>query len=224
MHLFETFLLWLGLNIVLATIIRAVRLTEEHAPLSPLEILTLTIALNTWISFGVVVLLQQQGIRLWEIGLHRARLAQGALLAAVRVAAWMPAILLLNIWIQIAIPPKEANVHLIQKLLTSGSMGLKLLAIVAATVTAPIAEELLFRGLLQTWLCKRIGAAPGVVMSALLFAGMHFSTWPDPIALFPAGLLFGTVYQQTRSLSASILAHSLFNSISVCIALMHQGL
>ncbi len=49
-----------------------------------------------------------------------------------------------------------------------------------------------------------------IVGTAMLFAVMH-PRWPDPIALFPMGLLLGWLAHRTQSLVGPIVFHALFN-------------
>jgi membrane protease YdiL (CAAX protease family) len=77
-----------------------------------------------------------------------------------------------------------------------------------------VAEEVFFRGLLQTLLYAKFGAW-GLLLQALLFALLH----PAPKKAFAytlytgvAGLLFGLAYLLTGSLIPGILAHVLHNA------------
>jgi membrane protease YdiL (CAAX protease family) len=148
------------------------------------------------------------------------------------------------------------------------------LLIFAATVAAPVIEELLFRGLLQPWFASHKGggyaafgaafawaayvcrdrvraawplgvgpildaaapvlfvlsllpilfivvwrsrtpAGPAILGTAVLFAAIHSSVWPSPVALLLLALGLGGLAWRTRSLAGPILMHSLFNSVSV---------
>ncbi|WP_162142529.1 CPBP family intramembrane glutamic endopeptidase [Aneurinibacillus terranovensis] len=80
----------------------------------------------------------------------------------------------------------------------------------------PVAEEMMFRGVLQTVLVERFGAVIGVVGSSFLFAAIHV----DPVLfppLFTLGLMLGWLRHHHRSLWASVLFHALNNTITVCI-------
>jgi membrane protease YdiL (CAAX protease family) len=80
----------------------------------------------------------------------------------------------------------------------------------------PIAEETMFRGVLQTALVKRFGAVVGILGSSLLFGAIHV----DPVlfpSLFSMGLMLGFLRHYYRSIWASILFHALNNTITVLI-------
>ena len=60
---------------------------------------------------------------------------------------------------------------------------------------------------------------PAALLSALVFAAVH----ADPgqfVQLMFAGVLFATVFEKSRSLVPSIVAHSLMNCTSVAIVLL----
>jgi membrane protease YdiL (CAAX protease family) len=82
---------------------------------------------------------------------------------------------------------------------------------VVLILVAPITEEPIFRGFVLTaWL--RRGIMPGIVLSAFLFASIHFQI----VALLPIGLLgavFAFLVQRTDSLYSSMIAHACYNSL-----------
>ena len=78
-------------------------------------------------------------------------------------------------------------------------------------VVAPITEEPIFRGfVMSAWL--RRGTVPGLVLSAFLFASVHFQIAAlVPIALL--GMVFAFLVQRTGSLYSSIIAHACYNTL-----------
>jgi membrane protease YdiL (CAAX protease family) len=54
-----------------------------------------------------------------------------------------------------------------------------------------------------------------IVISSLLFALAHFGYGPDPVPLFLLALVLGYVYQRTHRIVPSIVAHALFNAVSL---------
>ena len=82
---------------------------------------------------------------------------------------------------------------------------------VVLIIVAPITEEPVFRGFVLTaWL--RRGLVPGIVLSAFLFATIHFQI----VALLPIGLLgavFAFMVQRTGSLYSSMIAHACYNAL-----------
>jgi len=87
-------------------------------------------------------------------------------------------------------------------------------------VFAPLVEEFLFRGLLQTWLKGCVGRKKAIIITALCFASIHFSTLQGIgnisllLSLFILGCFLGFVYERQGSLLSSVALHMLFNGIS----------
>jgi membrane protease YdiL (CAAX protease family) len=53
-----------------------------------------------------------------------------------------------------------------------------------------------------------------IVLTSLLFAGVHFPQWPSPIGIFLLSMALGAVYQKTGSLIAAVTMHGAFNGFS----------
>ena len=86
-------------------------------------------------------------------------------------------------------------------------------------VCAPLAEELVFRGiLLQRWAVKW-GLRSGVIASSVLFGALHFN---NPIGLTLFGLVMGLLYVRTQSLWVPIGCHALNNLAAVGIDWLSQ--
>lgn len=82
-----------------------------------------------------------------------------------------------------------------------------------------VAEELLFRGLIQRDLMGAFGWKWGLFGASALFAVMHL-TWrsmPELGFVFIAGLILGALYWKTKNLTAPIVAHGANNVMLVAI-------
>lgn len=81
-----------------------------------------------------------------------------------------------------------------------------------------LAEELLFRGLLQTRLVQWLGPWPGVLLTALLFGAVHapFSPLFAVIAGI-AGLGYGLVFHYSGRLSLAIALHLAVNLLHLLL-------
>ncbi len=88
-----------------------------------------------------------------------------------------------------------------------------------AMVVAPVAEEILFRGILLPLLMKRLGAGPAVILSAALFALIHLHA-PSFFPLFVLATGLALAYIYTGSLWVSIAMHGLFNGMNLAILLL----
>ncbi|WP_165072334.1 CPBP family intramembrane glutamic endopeptidase [Paludisphaera rhizosphaerae] len=130
--------------------------------------------------------------------------------------------------------------HPVEKMMKDHfSPATAILAFVSAVVLAPIAEETLFRGVLQGWLSRVFRNPfvppedsdtdelnevcwPAVVLTSALFAALHIAQWPAPIPLFFFAMILGVVYQRTGSLLTAITMHGVFNGFSTLMMLVQQ--
>ncbi len=123
---------------------------------------------------------------------------------------------LLSVWvIQLLNPEYSVPDHpLLQSLAQSGvSPGMVLTLWISAVIVAPLAEEIFFRGVLQTGL-NNLAHRPvfSIVIVSILFGFSHGG--PQPHAVVPMFLLavvLGYSYERTGALFAPILIHVLFN-------------
>jgi membrane protease YdiL (CAAX protease family) len=98
--------------------------------------------------------------------------------------------------------------------MVSGMSGLTLLAAVLIIGGAPgIAEELLFRGYIQTRLSQRWGPAPAVLCTAFLFGLIHFDLVQGTFAC-AMGIYLGWLTERTGSIWPAIVCHVGNNSFS----------
>ena len=91
------------------------------------------------------------------------------------------------------------------------SMATVWLLRLGAVLVAPIAEELFFRGLLQTMLVRVVRSRWGAVaITSFAFAAVHALPhhWP---ALIVLSMLMGAAYERTGSLITPITIHMIFN-------------
>jgi hypothetical protein len=82
-----------------------------------------------------------------------------------------------------------------------------------AVTIGPLGEELLFRGYLQ----KKIG----IILQSALFALFHlgYGSVSEIAAAFSVAVLFGLSFKQKRNIYALVLAHALYNLLSISIVL-----
>jgi membrane protease YdiL (CAAX protease family) len=89
-----------------------------------------------------------------------------------------------------------------------------ILAVVTVVAVAPLAEEIIFRGLLHRLTSSMWGAAPAAVVSALVFGIVHGEPW-FLFGLIGVGLMLAFVYETTKSVTACWVAHAVHNSVSL---------
>jgi len=95
--------------------------------------------------------------------------------------------------------------------------GLALFAVIAAGTT-PLAEELIFRGLLFQWLRGWIGPIGAAVISAALFGALH---WPSGQAVWAGlvGFALALLFNRSGSLWAAVAAHAGNNAMAILLVL-----
>lgn len=86
-------------------------------------------------------------------------------------------------------------------------------------VLAPFFEELIFRSFLYASLRQRIGVFFSMVLSALVFASIHFDQG-GILMLFTIGFVLAFCYERCRSIVPCMVAHGLWNGGSFTMALM----
>jgi membrane protease YdiL (CAAX protease family) len=89
---------------------------------------------------------------------------------------------------------------------------------VAAVVTAPLAEELIFRAVLQGGLQDYLSPSAAIAVTAAIFSVIH--SFPDSLPLFPLALVLGYVYYRLHSYLAVVVLHALFNGWNLLLALL----
>lgn len=103
---------------------------------------------------------------------------------------------------------------LLQIVLEEGDPVALLIFFFTAAVAAPIFEETLFRGFLLPSLTRYLPVWGAIAVSSLVFAMAHLSL-SEVLPLATLGTVLGVVYTRSRGLLASMLLHSLWNSITM---------
>jgi hypothetical protein len=101
--------------------------------------------------------------------------------------------------------------------LVRNSEGYTLLGLCLGIIfLAPITEELLFRRFIFGFLAPRCGFIAALLITAFLFAFIHFSVYSFP-ALFILGIAFQLIYLKFGSLYPAMFMHAFNNAIAVCV-------
>lgn len=156
-----------------------------------------------------------------SIGITKHNLGKNIAWGFGMALANLPLVLLMSLlgtWIFSGLPKPE---HPITSEIATGGMGiLGLVAtLVAASICAPIIEEVMFRGALLPAL-SRILKAPiiAILLQGLIFAAIHPTGIPAWFALGTIGAMSGFLSRQTGSLVPSIVMHAVHNLGTMMIA------
>lgn len=82
---------------------------------------------------------------------------------------------------------------------------------VMAVLLQPLLEELLFRSFVQPLLAQNLGDRGGIVLTSLLFAGLHGGSAFLPV--FGLSLLLGALMLRTQRLAAVAVVHAVHNGV-----------
>ncbi len=103
---------------------------------------------------------------------------------------------------------------------TLSSPEMLTIALMTILIAAPIIEEFLFRGILQTYFKRFMSVKLAIVCSSLCFAFFHYAPSQGIgnisliVSLFTFALFLGFIYERQSSLFASIGLHLTFNAMS----------
>ena len=215
-------LLWMGfIFLAFYTIsVGSARLVADKAvtPISSQSLLG-SIAVHLVLA-GMTVMVMVWRIRPVDwLGLRWAKWKQAFLIGPLGLLAMWLLSNLLNAagylqWMKsLGVEPMQDSVKLLQQ--SQDPLTLGLMA-VAAVVTAPLCEEIVFRGYLYPAAKKFAGPWVAGLASALVFAAAHAGLAPL-LPLFYFGCLLTLAYELTGSLWAPVAMHFCLNATTVLV-------
>jgi membrane protease YdiL (CAAX protease family) len=179
------------------------------------------------ITIAVMLLLARQAFArgLRGLGLRPRTIPKDLAFAALDLLAVWPvisAMIVVTIAVGKAVlgPEFEMPQHPELEIITeTAAFPLRVLIVILAVVVAPLVEEMLFRGFIQTVFRSYLGRPwLAIFLTAVLFASVHINRthWP---ALFALAVGLGYSYEKSGSLFRPIFMHALFNGIVIASAL-----
>ena len=122
----------------------------------------------------------------------------------------------ITVWNQSGLPLIQNEEQMILEFFQGGETFRLAYATFTAVILAPVAEEVLFRGIALPALARRMGTFTAVVIVSALFAAIHFHVAGFPV-LFTLGVALAVAYLRTCSLLVPITLHTTFNLATVLI-------
>jgi membrane protease YdiL (CAAX protease family) len=198
---------------------------EMRGEISARTMAAISVGRVAWVVAALIYLVLRSGRRPHDFGFDLGRLAGDVRLG---LAAFFAALLpvfgtqaLVSHWIE---PPLHPLVKAIREDPTAVQF---VLAIFSAVLVAPLAEEFLFRVVLQGWLEKQMPklrrrAGPKVRLvsrilpilgSSALFAALHEGA--NRPALFVLAVFLGFLYRQTHRIAPCVVLHVAINSVTM---------
>lgn len=85
----------------------------------------------------------------------------------------------------------------------------------------PLAEEVFYRGIIQTEAMNIFGEGKGIIIASIIFMIVHVNPWMQPITqirkllfVFLYGVFWGYLYSKNRNLASPIAGHILTDAFS----------
>lgn len=236
LHVITVFAIYFGVSVVLTPIIGKILQHFLFAHASPTALLSYASWVNFINSGAILVLLlcfflwipKQVRNAIWRRPSPEKHFyGPDFLFSAVAWVISFPLVVFVNQlfdWIvsqifQIQIMPEQLAVYFLK--MTFGHPFYLLLAILTIVVFAPIVEEILFRGFLQSFIRQHLGNKQAIFITSVLFSFFHYSPEQGLAnltiigSLFVFSLFLGLVYEKKGSLPTPIALHALFNMVNV---------
>ena len=127
------------------------------------------------------------------------------------------------LWLSnILLPPSQQQTHVMLEVARNLSPLWRALLAVLLAVLVPLAEELLFRGLIQSML-RRFLKSPwaAIIIASALFAAVHYPYYHTLAPLFALAVAMGYSYERTGRIYPAVLIHGIFNGVFLWLHL-HQ--
>lgn len=117
---------------------------------------------------------------------------------------------------------KSPTLKLIDGHLRSANSFMFALAVAIIAGLAPVAEEVFFRGYVQTRLRRRWGSAWAIGITALAFGAFHLDPIQSPVAMV-IGVALGYVADRSGSIRPAIVCHILNNMLAVMVTKLPES-
>jgi membrane protease YdiL (CAAX protease family) len=133
------------------------------------------------------------------------------------------AIQILSQFLVRVLPEKESPFDQLLK----SSQQVRIAVAILAVFTAPLVEEVIYRGMLFSSLRNRIGLMATVIVVTATFAGVHVfqnrGAWVSISGLTVLSLALTMVRARTKSVLPCVFIHTLNNAVASVVILMSKG-
>lgn len=169
---------------------------------------------------SLVPLKRRSGLTHRDLGLRAVPAARSVGLVIVALIAY---IVIAGLWIAVVRPGNPADP--LARVQHQSTVNV-VLAIVAVAVSAPIVEEIFFRGLLYRSLRNRLPIWPAALLAGAMFGLVHITGYP--LDTLPVKAAFGVIacllYERTGSLLPGIGLHSFVDASAIDVSLTGNDL
>lgn len=200
----------------LATVVlieTAAALSASVIKISPV-VVTGVVRLIETVLIIVIVLVWGQGLP--SIGLAPSKMAKGL----IRGLFWSAGFGIISFFAFIALFLVDINpLALIHTRLPAKNMEIVLFFLVAGII-GPVAEEILFRGIIYGFF-RRWGVLAALILSSAIFVLSHSTISVIPVPQIVGGIVFAIAYEKEGSLIVPITIHVLGNMAIFTISLIY---
>ncbi len=161
-----------------------------------------------------------------RLGLERAGVGRGIFSGMATFALTLPWVLVASLLVSWVVTrwhldaPLQHDIFRLWRSEPEGWTLFKVMTFFSAVIAAPLAEELVFRGFLQTLLLRLSGKVwVAVAVTSVLFAWSH-GAWTMQVPIFILAMGLGLAYERHGNLWTCILAHLMFNAVQFGLFLL----
>lgn len=118
-------------------------------------------------------------------------------------------------------PARQMLEEMFRTLVSAQSVPELLFVILVVAVTPAIAEELLFRGLIQSSLGRVLKPWRAAIWTGVIFGLFHFNPF-SIVPLIALGIFFGFLRMRSKSMVIAMLVHFLNNALAVFVTFLQM--
>lgn len=163
---------------------------------------------------GVLLFLRLRGKTMQHIGWNDPENPQDYIRAVIYGVVTCSLMLAVSSILVQLFPQWATTQNVIETTLQVDSRWGLLASFLSVGIMAPLCEEVLFRGYLYHAVRVKCGKWMSIIITSLLFAMVH-GQWFQLFPLFMAGVFLNWFYVRSKSLIATVLMHSAWNTFSL---------
>jgi uncharacterized protein len=216
--LFHFFMMLVGIPVFL-------RVSRQISGLDLVEVfgqntilLSLSLIVNILTCFYVFYIIRvEYGLPVTSLGFTTRNWKSDVIIGLKHYLIVLPVIIIAGVVVDFVlrmfgIAPEQQDI--INKILNEDSFGVLAFMFFFGMLAAPVVEELLFRGFLQSAVRTVFGKLKAILISGFLFALIHLNAHVF-LQIFILGLLLAYLFEKTGSLIAPITVHICHNTATL---------
>ena len=194
--------------------------------LGPHDVIILSVALHWSTLIVLAVVLRMRGLA-WQhvFGSSLFRLGGDLRRGLIAYLAMLPVVYICSVAYRLVLHlvGMELEVQDVARIITDdASPMIHVYLLFVGVILGPIAEELLFRGMLFPILARRIGTVESVLIVSVLFGAIHVHL-PSFLPLCIVSMALCMAYVYSGSIAVPIAMHALFNGVNLLLYPMMRG-